>query len=231
MLSASTDAVTGMVGYPESVTDPSFRGQILVMTWPLIGNYGVPSRDIRDPLLESVPAYFEAAKIHITGLVIASYAGEDYSHHLASSSLGDWLKENDVPAVYGVDTRALTKRIRQKGSMLCRMLLQKDLTGAASSQGQSDINSTDKKVSTDQFEHVEWSDPNDRNLVIEGEIVMNLGFIDNGINYLSLVPRTAAVLSESRIYSSPSLWPAHSRNMCGFRPEIQSATLLGISGR
>lgn len=115
---------TGMVGYPESITDPSYRGQILVITFPLVGNYGVPPREDRDAILGDLPAHFEAAEIHIAGLIVASYCGEDYSHHLASSSLGKWLKEQNVPAVYGVDTRALTKKIREKGSMLGRLLLQ-----------------------------------------------------------------------------------------------------------
>lgn len=115
---------TGMVGYPESITDPSYRGQILVVTFPLVGNYGVPSREDRDAVLGDLPAHFEAAEIHIAGLVVASYAGEDYSHHLAKSSLGTWLKEQNVPAICGVDTRALTKRIRDNGSMLGRLLMQ-----------------------------------------------------------------------------------------------------------
>ena len=115
---------TGMVGYPESITDPSYRGQILVVTFPLVGNYGVPSRETRDPILPDLPAHFEASEIHIAGLVVASYCGEDYSHYLAESSLGTWLKEQNVPAICGVDTRALTKRIREEGSMLGRMLIQ-----------------------------------------------------------------------------------------------------------
>lgn len=115
---------TGMVGYPESITDPSYRGQILVITFPLVGNYGVPSREDRDAVLQDIPAHFEAAEIHIAGLVVASYAGEEYSHYLAKSSLGSWLKEQNVPAVCGVDTRALTKRIRENGSMLGRLLMQ-----------------------------------------------------------------------------------------------------------
>ncbi|GIZ41350.1 hypothetical protein CKM354_000465600 [Cercospora kikuchii] len=115
---------TGMVGYPESITDPSYRGQILVITFPLVGNYGVPPRDALDPILGDLPAHFEASQIHIAGLVVSSYCGEDYSHHLASSSLGAWLKEQNVPAICGVDTRALTKKIREKGSMLGRLLMQ-----------------------------------------------------------------------------------------------------------
>ena len=117
---------TGMVGYPESITDPSYRGQILVTTFPLVGNYGVPSREDKDAILKDVPAHFESAEIHIAGLVVASYCGEDFSHYLANSSLGDWLKEQNVPAICGVDTRALTKRIREKGSMLGRLLMQTD---------------------------------------------------------------------------------------------------------
>ncbi|WFD18716.1 Carbamoyl-phosphate synthase [Malassezia caprae] len=111
---------TGMVGYVESLTDPSYEGQILVLTYPLIGNYGVPAR----PQGEQVPklkAPFESTRIHVAGLVVASYS-HDFSHYLAASGLSDWLKENGVPAVYGIDTRALTKRIRTKGSMLARLL-------------------------------------------------------------------------------------------------------------
>src|SRR4051812_37806929 len=75
---------TGMVGYPESITDPSYRGQILVVTFPLVGNYGVPDREKLDSLLKTVPAYFESREIHIAGLVVAAYAGEEYSHYLAT---------------------------------------------------------------------------------------------------------------------------------------------------
>ncbi|KAJ2582452.1 Carbamoyl-phosphate synthase, partial [Coemansia sp. RSA 1797] len=101
---------TGMVGYPESLTDPSYRGQILVLTYPLIGNYGVPSHDEMDPLLKDLPAYFESNQIHVAGLVVGQ-ASAEFSHHLANSSLGDWLKREGIPALYGVDTREVTKRI------------------------------------------------------------------------------------------------------------------------
>ncbi|CAD6926772.1 unnamed protein product [Tilletia controversa] len=128
---------TGMVGYVESLTDPSYEGQILVLTYPLVGNYGVPSREEAESSIQALLASpFESSRIHIAGLVIASYS-YDYSHFLAKSSLGDWLAENGVPAIYGVDTRALTKRIRKQGSMLGRMLalntpnVQKELHGVA----------------------------------------------------------------------------------------------------
>jgi carbamoyl-phosphate synthase small subunit len=162
---------TGMVGYPESVTDPSYRGQILVVTFPLVGNYGVPSRETLDELLGDLPAHFESSQIHIAGLVVATYAGEDYSHFLATSSLGAWLKEQGIPAMYGVDTRALTKRIREEGSMLGRMLLQKqDLPNGV--QGTSGVLSLLSQSGQDwrpYFEEVEWVDPNKKNLVAEGE--------------------------------------------------------------
>lgn len=157
---------TGMVGYPESITDPSYRGQILVTTFPLVGNYGVPSRDTMDELLKTLPKYFESNQIHITALVVATYAGEDYSHFLAQSSLGQWLKEQGIPAMHGVDTRALTKRIRQKGSMLGRMLLQKSESVNAAPGGES---FTDKDSWRSSFEQFEWVNPNTKNLVSEGE--------------------------------------------------------------
>lgn len=153
---------TGMVGYPESVTDPSYRGQILVVTFPLVGNYGVPSRETVDKLLGDLPEHFESSQIHIAGLVVASYCGEDYSHFLAQSSLGSWLKEQGVPAMYGVDTRALTKKIREKGSMLGKMRLQ--LTGM--SNGASNGN----QVTLDSFEAIDWSNPNQDNLVAQGTL-------------------------------------------------------------
>ncbi|MBN1924580.1 MAG: glutamine-hydrolyzing carbamoyl-phosphate synthase small subunit [Prolixibacteraceae bacterium] len=104
---------TAMVGYPESLTDPSYTGQILVSTFPMIGNYGVPAQT----RTHNVPDHFESDKIHVSGFVISDYSVE-YSHWNAVKSLGDWLKENDVPGIYDIDTRALTKILREKGSML-----------------------------------------------------------------------------------------------------------------
>ncbi|XP_006456591.1 hypothetical protein AGABI2DRAFT_188488 [Agaricus bisporus var. bisporus H97] len=109
---------TGMVGYTESLTDPSYEGQILVLTYPLVGNYGVPERS---PSLDDLPSEFESSRIHVAALVVGYYS-QDYSHFLANSSLSKWLKENGVPALYGIDTRALTKKIREKGSMLGKIL-------------------------------------------------------------------------------------------------------------
>jgi carbamoyl-phosphate synthase/aspartate carbamoyltransferase len=164
---------TGMVGYPESLTDPSYRGQILVMTFPLVGNYGVPSREARDKLLHDLPAYFESNEIHIAGLVVAAYSGEEYSHYLATSSLGAWLKEENIPAIYGVDTRALTKRIREEGSMLGRLLLPK--TGASLAVNGNGVNGhgqngMDVTHWRSEFEVIPWVNPNVKNLVAEGDL-------------------------------------------------------------
>ena len=107
---------TGMVGYPESLTDPSYRGQILVLTYPLIGNYGVPGQEREDGLFKN----FESDTIQISGLVVADYS-ERYSHWNAAQSLGAWLREHKIPAITGVDTRALTKKLRETGVMLGRI--------------------------------------------------------------------------------------------------------------
>lgn len=165
---------TGMVGYPESITDPSYRGQILVITFPLVGNYGVPSRETADEILGSLQKHFESSQIHIAALVVATYSGEDYSHFLAESSLGTWLKEQGVPAMHGVDTRALTKRIREEGSMLGRMMLQKadlpnGLANGTAPNGEAD--EADKDSWRSSFEQIEWVDPNKKNLVAEGESI------------------------------------------------------------
>lgn len=101
---------TAMTGYPESLTDPSYKGQILILTYPLIGNYGVPSYEFDNSLLKN----FESDRIHIAGLVISDYSF-DNSHWKSHKSLSAWLTENRIPAMYGVDTRMLTKIIREKG--------------------------------------------------------------------------------------------------------------------
>jgi len=108
---------TGMVGYPESLTDPSYKGQILVLTYPLIGNYGVPAKNIENNL----DTNFESGKIQVQALVVSDYSFE-YSHWNAKKSLGEWLKEEDIPAIYGIDTRKLTKTLREKGAMLGKIV-------------------------------------------------------------------------------------------------------------
>jgi len=109
---------TAMTGYPESLSDPSFKGQLLVATYPLIGNYGVPEEVEEQNMLK----FFESNKIQISALIISDYSTE-YSHWNAKKSLSDWLKEHKIPAISGVDTRKLTKIIREKGAMLGKIVV------------------------------------------------------------------------------------------------------------
>ncbi|MDP2691248.1 MAG: glutamine-hydrolyzing carbamoyl-phosphate synthase small subunit [Candidatus Gracilibacteria bacterium] len=129
---------TGMVGYPESLTDPSYKGQILVLTYPLQGNYGVDDMVRHQGVIEN----FESDRIHLSGLIVTEYC-DTYSHWTAKKSLGSWLDEQEIPAITGIDTRALTKKLREKGAMLGRIVA----------------------VANDKNEKVE--DPNERNLVAE----------------------------------------------------------------
>ncbi|KAH7886615.1 hypothetical protein F5I97DRAFT_1868736 [Phlebopus sp. FC_14] len=158
---------TGMVGYTESLTDPSYEGQILILTYPLIGNYGVPERP---PSFDDIPSNFESSRIHIAALVVGAYTDE-YSHFLAHSSLGAWLKENNVPAIYGVDTRALTKKIRELGSMLGKVLARKpDAPHLRSlipeSQPASRASSPPASLTwREEYLDVPFHDPNQENLV------------------------------------------------------------------
>jgi carbamoyl-phosphate synthase small subunit len=121
---------TGMVGYTEALTDPSYSGQILVLTYPLVGNYGVPPD-------------FESESIHAAALIVSDLA-EQYSHARAQKSLPDWLYEEGIPCLSGVDTRALTKRLRTQGCMRGRLLMgsheipfqdEKQLVACVSSHG------------------------------------------------------------------------------------------------
>ncbi len=110
---------TAMAGYPESITDPSYRGQILVLTYPLIGNYGVPGKQREQGMLK----FFESEVIHISGLVISDYSF-NFSHWNADQSLAGWLTESGIPGVFGIDTRTLTKHLREKGAMLGKILFE-----------------------------------------------------------------------------------------------------------
>ncbi|KAJ1915714.1 Carbamoyl-phosphate synthase [Tieghemiomyces parasiticus] len=157
---------TGMVGYPESLTDPSYRGQILVLTYPLIGNYGVPSRAALDKWFEEevIPAHFESRDIHVAALVVGFYTDE-FSHYLAESSLGTWLAEQNIPALYGVDTRAITKKIRQQGVMLGKVLLPASVTGGPTAD--CPIVGDCMQPWMAELDDVPWTDPNASNLVAQ----------------------------------------------------------------
>ncbi|KAG7280374.1 hypothetical protein CRUP_022202 [Coryphaenoides rupestris] len=115
----SVSGEVGMVGYPEALTDPSYRCQILVLTYPLVGNYGVP-RDEEGKF--GLSKWFESSRIHATALIVGELS-QCPSHWNSALSLDQWLKEQGTPGLEGVDTRCLTKRIREKGTLLGRLLM------------------------------------------------------------------------------------------------------------
>ncbi len=121
---------TGMVGYPEAFTDASFAGQILISTYPLIGNYGVPS-----------PSFWESDRIHIAGLIVSNYIDTPF-HAQSTMSLGEWLRQEAIPALEIKDTRLLTQHIRKHGTLLGKIVFD-----------------------TYEDENVAFHDPNDENLV------------------------------------------------------------------
>ena len=110
---------TAMTGYPESLTDPSYAGQLMVLTYPLVGNYGVPPFSFEK---DGLPTYMESTKIHAEAIIVSDYS-EEYSHWNSVESLGDWLKREGVPGITGIDTRALTKKIREHGVMMGKLTI------------------------------------------------------------------------------------------------------------
>lgn len=111
---------TAMTGYPESLTDPSYEGQILVTTFPLLGNYGVPPSHDESPSLRH---YYEGSRIHCRAIIAQDYAFH-HSHWLAERSLAQWLQEEKIPGIFDIDTRALTKHLREHGSMLGKIIVE-----------------------------------------------------------------------------------------------------------
>lgn len=106
---------TGMVGYPESMTDASYHGQILVLTYPLVGNYGIPGNETDE---FDLPKFFESLnKIWVAGLIVDELC-EKPSHWRSEKTLSEWMIEYNIPGLCGIDTRALTKKIREKGTLM-----------------------------------------------------------------------------------------------------------------
>jgi len=142
---------TGMVGYPETMTDPSYQGQILVCTFPLIGNYGVPGDERENELLKN----FESEAIHTQGIIISDYSFE-HSHWNAKRSLSGWMVEQKIPGIYGIDTRMLTRRLREKGTMLGKIVMD----GIA--------------------DELKFEDPNKRNLASEVSVIKPVEYKKDG---------------------------------------------------
>ncbi len=109
---------TAMMGYPESLTDPSYEGQLLTLTFPLVGNYGVPPFTIE---ANGIPAFMESERIHASALIVSDYS-DHYSHWNAVESLSEWLKREKVTGITGIDTRELTKVLRENGVMMGKIL-------------------------------------------------------------------------------------------------------------
>ncbi|NDV60511.1 glutamine-hydrolyzing carbamoyl-phosphate synthase small subunit [Bacteroides sp. 519] len=114
---------TAMVGYPESLTDPSYAGQLMVLTYPLVGNYGVPPFTMEP---NGLSTFMESNKIHAEAIIVSNYS-QEYNHWNAVESLGNWLKREEVPGITGIDTRELTKVLRERGVMMGRIVFDDEL--------------------------------------------------------------------------------------------------------
>ncbi|XP_043188105.1 CAD protein-like [Amphibalanus amphitrite] len=151
---------TGMVGYPESLTDPSYRSQILLLTYPLIGNYGVPGGDTDE---HGIPSFFESHRIWPSGLVVGELCTSP-SHWNSRQTLDQWMKEQGVTGITGIDTRQLTKQLREKGTMLGKIV--PEGTEPAS---------------------VPQDDPSTRNLVAEVSVKETVSYNAGGTPYICAV--------------------------------------------
>lgn len=130
---------TAMSGYPESLTDPSYAGQLMVLTYPLIGNYGTPPTTFE---ADGLSTFMESERIHAKALIVSDYS-EDYSHWNAVESLGEWLKREKVAGITGIDTRELTKVLRESGVMSGRIVFEGQEI-EPSDENYSEINFVDK---------------------------------------------------------------------------------------
>ncbi len=113
---------TAMTGYPESLTDPSYAGQLMTLTYPLVGNYGVPPFTVG---ADGIATFMESDKIYASAIIVSDYSFE-YSHWNAKESLADWLKREQIPGITGIDTRELTKVLREHGVMMGKIIFDDD---------------------------------------------------------------------------------------------------------
>lgn len=122
-----------MTGYPESLTDPSYAGQLMTLTYPLVGNYGVPSTEEGS---DGIAPFMESDRIYASGMIVGDYS-EQFSHWNARESLSEWLRREKVPAITGIDTRYLTQILREHGVMMGRIIVE----GVAEQPEEKDYNS------------------------------------------------------------------------------------------
>ena len=130
---------TAMTGYPESLTDPSYAGQLMTLTYPLVGNYGVPPFTLEP---NGLATFMESEHIHAEAIIVSDYS-ENYSHWNAVESLGDWLKREQIPGITGIDTRELTKVLREHGVMMGRIAFD-DESDEMPEASYADVNYVDK---------------------------------------------------------------------------------------
>ena len=151
-VSGETVFTTGMVGYPESLTDPSFRGQILVFTYPLLGNYGVPDKK-----------FWESARLQVSGIIVCNYNSTP-SHYSSRQTLAEWLKKENIPGLEIKDTRGLTLKLRERGVMLGKIVFDSlSLRGVHPTKQSLHYD----KIASAALAMTEFQDPNLRNLVAE----------------------------------------------------------------
>ena len=115
---------TAMMGYPESLTDPSYAGQLMTLTFPLVGNYGVPPFTVEK---NGIATFMESDRIHASAIIVSDYS-EKFSHWNAKESLADWLRREEVPGICGIDTRQLTKVLREHGVMMGKIIFDDEPT-------------------------------------------------------------------------------------------------------
>jgi len=173
-----------MVGYTEALTDPSYNGQILTLTYPLVGNYGVPDPNIKD--LDGIPKFFESEKIQIRGLVVHELS-HTASHWNLSMTLDEWMYNEKIPGISGIDTRELTKKLRTKGVMMAALVvseseidvekIKNDLTSATnynSEQFMNDVSTKEEKIYGDDKNSVVIIDTGAKNAIIRN--IRELGY-------------------------------------------------------
>ncbi len=165
---------TGMSGYVEALTDPSYRGQILALTYPLIGNYGVPAQRATG----TIDGPYESNRIQVSGLVVQNYVNQ-YSHVSAQRSLGDWLTQEGIPAITGIDTRTLTRHLREHGTMRGRI----QPIGGADDIDEIDMAGVIADASPDEISNYGSGGPN--------ILLIDVGAKDNIVR--SLLTRNASV--------------------------------------
>ena len=144
---------TAMTGYPESLTDPSYAGQLMTLTYPLVGNYGVPPFTFE---ANGLPTFMESEKIHADAIIVSDYSYE-YSHWNAVESLADWLKREQIPGITGVDTRELTKVLREHGVMMGRIIFDDEPDNVPEAQ-YSGVNYVDKVSCKEVIRYNEGAD-------------------------------------------------------------------------